>query len=88
MDRMVVIEDAQAFVRLPKGVYKQVNVYARGERIFVPHSGGFIRVCARLGSDGWSTSHPSVKVIDFDDHPQLSLVSGEPRYRGALKAAA
>jgi hypothetical protein len=59
------IEDAVAIVRYPKGVVKQVGMYRRGAQVFVPHAGGFIRLVHMF--DGvHSTSHPDIKVIDFE----------------------
>ena len=73
------IDNALAFVRLPRGIFKQVPMYARGDRVYVPHSGGFVRVCANLGSDGWATSHPDVRVVDFT--PVFGLdMDREPSY--------
>lgn len=73
------IDDALAFVRLPRGVFKQVQLYARGNRVYVPHSGGYIRVCAHLGSDGWVTSNPNVRILDFTQVPGLNM-DREPSY--------
>ena len=78
---MTRIEDASAFVRLPKGIYKQVDVYHRGERVFVPHSGGFLRICAKFG-DTFTTSHPDIKVLEISEGvPGLLLTTGEPRFK-------
>lgn len=85
MDLFTVIEDGVAIVRAPKGVFKQVKVYSRGGRVFVPHAGGFIRVCAKFG-DTFVTSHPDIKVMEMEA-PGLD-VSGEPTIRGTLKAVA
>jgi len=65
MDLFTIIEDAQAIVRLPKGVHKQVKVYHRTGRIYVAHGGGFVCVTAKFG-DAHGTSHPDVKVVDID----------------------
>lgn len=80
MDQLYVIDDAQAFIRLPRGIHKQVPMYARGKRVFVPHSGGYVRICAGFGSDGWGTSCPNVRVIDFTPVPGLDM-DREPSYQ-------
>lgn len=79
MDFFHKIDDANAIVRLPKGVYKQVAVYRRGKRIFVPHAGGFVRVVAKFG-DVWLTSHPDIKVEEIDASFVVSR-DGSPEYR-------
>ena len=79
MDRIYAIDDAQAFIRLPRGIHKQVGMYARGDKVLAPHGGGYVRICAHLGSDGWVTSCPNVRVIDFTPVPGLNM-SREPAY--------
>ncbi len=59
------IQDALALIRLPKGVYKQTPMYARGGKVYVPHSGGFIQVRSAF-NDRFATSHPDVQVVEFD----------------------
>lgn len=66
MDLFEVIEDAVAIVRYPKGVYKQTKVYRRGDRRYVSHSGGFLRITAKFGST-WGTSHPDIKVEEVEN---------------------
>lgn len=65
MDRLIHLSDAQAFIRTSTGVYKQVDVYRRGDKAYVQASGGYLRICVGIGGE-WPTSHPGVKVIDFD----------------------
>jgi hypothetical protein len=81
-----VVEDALAIVRLPKGVYKQVKVYTRNTRLFVPHGGGFIQIRTRWQSEEYATSHPDVKVVELDcpgvEHTK-QLGAQEPRYTKA-----
>ena len=78
------IDDAMAFVRLPRGIHKQVPVFARGKRVFVPHAGGYARVCTNLG-DGWATSCPTVRILDFTPVPGLDM-SREPSYHKETEA--
>lgn len=86
MQLFTVIDDATAIIKLPKGVMKQVKVYARGDRVFVPHSGGYIRVTAKFG-DTFGTSHPDIKVAEIEGEG-ISLETGSPVFRTPLKAAA
>lgn len=66
------IEDATAILRLPKGVQKQVPMYRRGFRVYVPHGGGYIEVRGRTytGSEtvngAHTTAHPDIQLIDFE----------------------
>lgn len=86
MELFSLIEDATAIVRAPKGVLKQTKVYRRGERIFVPHAGGFIRICAKFG-DLFSTSHPDIKVEELDVEG-VYFYRTEPRVPHSLQVAA
>ena len=38
---------------------------ARGERVFIPVSGGYVRLTCQFGGE-WGTAHPSIKVLEFD----------------------
>lgn len=67
MEVFTVIDHNQAICRYPKGVLKQVQMYRRGDRVYVPHSGGFIEVRARQPDGSFVTSHPDVKVLEHDD---------------------
>lgn len=58
------IEGARAFVRSRHGVYKEVDVYSRGEQKYVPYGKGFVRLVHLWGAE-WGTSHPYVKVIEL-----------------------
>lgn len=61
------IENATAIVRYPKGVHKQVNMYHRGETVYVQHGGGYVRIVQRFGKETeLMTAHPDIKVIDFE----------------------
>lgn len=79
MDRLTPVPDAQAFV-IAAGVYKQVDVYSRGAHIYVPHGGGFVRVCHNFG-DGWPTTHPKVRVLEFDAPTVDTRLKQEPKLR-------
>lgn len=79
MELFTIIDEATAIIRAPKGVYKQVKVYHRGGRVFVGHSGGFLRITAQFGNQ-WGTSHPDVKVVDISQDIPGMFVTGEPRW--------
>ena len=68
MDLFTVINDAHAILRLPKGIFKQVKLYRRGDRIYAPHGGGFIELRGRpIGPDREViTTHPDITVIDME----------------------
>lgn len=87
MDLFTIIEDGVAIIRAPKGVFKQAKVYQRGGRVFVGHSGGFIRVCAKFG-DTFGTSHPDIKVIDLEVPGMVLKGNSEPRMAASLAAVA
>lgn len=75
---IVVIDDAIAFVRYPKGVFRQAKLYSRGERIYVQHGTGYVRLCAKFGNE-FLTSHPDIKVIEIDA-PMID-VTREPKLK-------
>ena len=65
MEVFTQIDGAQAIVRYPKGVHKQVQLYSRKDRVYIPHSGGFVEV--RYQWDGAIvTGHPDIKVLEHD----------------------
>lgn len=75
MELFSVIDDVNAIVKLPKGVQKQVKLYKRNNRVYVPHSGGFVEVRHKeLHTDCWTTAHPDVKVLKHDAHPMFREV--------------
>jgi hypothetical protein len=65
MDHMSLVEDASAWVRLKRGVFKQADVYRRGRHCYIKHAGGFIRICEKFGNE-WLTSHPDIKVLELE----------------------
>lgn len=83
------IDNAQAIVRLKGGVFKQAELYHRGEAVYVKASGGFVKLAAAW--DGkWGTSSPSVNVVDIQqDVPGLFVYpegKGKvPKYIGGKK---
>jgi hypothetical protein len=62
---MIKIDGAKAFIRARNGVYREVDVYARGEYKYVPYGKGFLRLCTKWDNN-WLTSHPNVKVLELE----------------------
>lgn len=85
MDLFTVVEEGIAILRCPKGVFKQTKVYRRGNRVFVPHGGGFLRVCVEFNGRH-TTSHPDI-LVDAIEAPGL-VATSEPTIRSTLKAVA
>lgn len=81
MDLFHRIDDAEAIVRIKGGIFKQTEVYRRGERIYVKHGSGFVRLCAHFG-ESYGTSSPSVNVIEITKGLDGLSVDGEPRWTG------
>jgi len=59
------IEGARALAR-SRGVYREVNVYRRGEQLYVAHGKGFVRVITPKWFDKWRTSHPKIEVLEME----------------------
>lgn len=74
------IDDAEAVVRLRGGVYKQTDVYHRGDKVYIRHGSGYVRLCARFGDDTWGTSAPGVTVVDISQDVPGLFVVGLPRW--------
>lgn len=66
MELFSVVDEADAIIRLPKGVHKQVKVYQRAGKLFVPHAGGFIRIVPTKWDESYSTGHPDIKVVEIE----------------------
>jgi hypothetical protein len=78
MELFHVIDDGVAIVKVGS-VYKQTKLYRRGDRLFVTHAGGYVRICAKFG-DTWGTAMPNIKVIDFEGAGVVNATS-EPRFQ-------
>jgi hypothetical protein len=61
---MIKIDGAKAFLRSRNGVYREVDVYIRGDHKYVPYGRGFLRM-SNIWNDEWRTSHPQVKVVEL-----------------------
>lgn len=66
MELFTVIDDAYGIARYPQGVQKQVKLYRRKQRVYLPHSGGFIEVRGKEADGTHNTSHPNVKLLEFE----------------------
>lgn len=73
------IEGALAIIRVKGGILKQVDMFARGDRVFVPYSGGYLRITAEFGGE-YGTAMPDVKVIEFEAEGVELKMGKEPRY--------
>ena len=80
MQLFTIIDDATAIIRQANGVYKQAKVYHRGGRVFVGHSGGFLRVTANFGGT-WGTSNPNVKVEALEGDGIDAATNKEPSFK-------
>jgi hypothetical protein len=60
MDFFTIIPEAQGII-LSSGVYRQVALYQRSDRIYAKHGSGFVRL-----NQGCSTSHAKIRWVDLD----------------------
>ena len=60
MEYFTVIPEGHAIV-VTRGVYRQVPVYARGEKIYARNGGGYVRLI-----QGGSTSAPNIRWVEID----------------------
>lgn len=66
------VDEADAIIRLKRGIHKQVKVYHRAGKLYIPHSGGYIRIVPQLWDESFSTGHPDVKVLEIEG-PGISV---------------
>ena len=76
MDLFHKIEGAVAIVRYKGGIMKQADMYARGDRVFIPHAGGYLRITAEFGGE-WGTVNPDIKILEFEAD---GVTGRDPRY--------
>lgn len=82
MELFTVIDDAHGIARYPKGVQRQVKLYKRKARVYLPHSGGFIEVRGKEPDGAYRTSHPDVKLLEHELHNVEHIKElGEERMR-------
>ena len=60
MQFFTIITDAKAIIH-SRGVYRQVDLYLRGDRVFAKHGAGFVRLNA-----GGTTSAPNIRWAEID----------------------
>jgi len=66
VELFTVIDDAWGILKLKKGVLKQVKLYKRNGRVYAPHAGGYIEIRAKEYDEAYSTSHPDVRLMEFE----------------------
>lgn len=80
MELFHVIDDGVAIIRSGQ-IWKQTKLYKRGDTLFVPHGGGYIRVTNKFG-DTWGTSVPTVKAIALEGTGVVHGKMGEVGFEG------
>lgn len=60
------IEDAVAIVRVKGGIHKQVDMYRRGDKVYIPLRGGYTRLTCRFGDGTIGTDCPNTTVVEFE----------------------
>jgi hypothetical protein len=84
MELFTVVDDTHGIARYPKGIQKQVKLYKRKCRVYLPHSGGYIEVRGQEPDGSFNTSHPDVKLVEHElAASQFELVTelGQKRMR-------
>jgi hypothetical protein len=64
MNHIAKIDDALAWCRFGS-IYKQCDVYKRGDKHYLKHGSGYIRICEQYG-DEWLTTVPTIKVLEVE----------------------
>jgi hypothetical protein len=65
MELFTVLDDSLAIIRVGKGVEKQVKLYRRGVKLYVPHAGGYVEIRKKLENGEWYTTHPQVRLVEY-----------------------
>ena len=78
MNFFTAIPEGQAIVHA-RGVYRQVPLYARGEKVYAKYGGGFVRL-----SYGGATSNANVRWAEYDAGLGIITETGmrAPEYQG------
>ena len=74
MDLFHIIDDGAAILRLRGRVWKQTKLYRRAEHVYVPSSGGFIRL-----TRGGGTTDPHTTCIEVEG-PGVTITNGVPSW--------
>lgn len=64
MEHITKIDDALAWCRFGK-MFRQCDVYKRGEKHYLKHGAGFIRICEKWDSE-WLTTNADIKVLEVE----------------------
>lgn len=72
MELFSIVDDADAIIRLKRGVHKQVKVYHRAGTLYIPHGGGYVRIVPLQWDEAFGTGHPDVKVLEIEG-PGISV---------------
>lgn len=79
MDYFHQIEDGKAVIRGKNGLYRQVDLFQRGGRVFAKYGAGFLRLHPQGG-----TSNPAVAWLDLDPgHGEIAPKALELRWTPA-----
>ena len=81
MELFHLIEEGVAILRAKGRIFKQTKIYRRGEDVFAPWGGGFIKL-----SRGGGTALPDLTVIEIEG-PGVVIVQGVPKFVDAEAAA-
>lgn len=77
------IEDAVAIVRVKGGIHKQVDMYRRGDKVYIPLRGGYTRLTCRFIDGTIGTDCPNTTVIEFEADGVTMGQSGRvPTFKG------
>lgn len=74
MDLFHIIDDGVAILRLKGGIEKQVRVYRRGEKLYVPAKGGYLRL-----TRGSGTLDPNITCLALEG-PGIKIINNMPTY--------
>jgi hypothetical protein len=82
LELFTIVDDAEAIIR--QGViFKQTKVYHRKGQLFVPHSGGYVRIVPQLFDSSFGTGHPSIKVVEIEG-PGIEIKGSTLTFRPAV----
>lgn len=65
MQYFTIVEDTKAII-FSKGRYQQVDVYRRGDHVYIRMGSSFVRCLASGG-----TSVPAIRIDAMDEHPSI-----------------
>ena len=64
MEHITKLDDALAWCRF--GVTnRQCEIYKRGEKHYLKHGSGYVRICEKFGNE-WLTTVPTIKVLEVE----------------------